>query len=102
MQVRSLDREDPLKKEMAAYPSILPGKSQGQRSLTGYNLWGHKESNLVTKQQQGRKDAQWEKQEGNVSFSTLNSVASGQMEEHFSPSARLLHVRIISWRLSFK
>ena len=43
MQVQSLDREDPLEKEMAAYPSILPGKSHGQRSLTGYNLWGHKE-----------------------------------------------------------
>ena len=43
MQVRSLDREDPLEKEMAAYPSILPGKSHGQGSLRGYNLWRHKE-----------------------------------------------------------
>ena len=24
-------------------PVFLPGESHGQRSLTGYNLWGHKE-----------------------------------------------------------
>ena len=24
-------------------PVFLPGKSQGQRSLAGYSLWGHKE-----------------------------------------------------------
>ena len=58
--------------------------------------------NLVAKQQQDRKDARWEKQEENVSFSTLNSVASGQMEGHFTPSAHLLHVSVISWRLPFK
>ena len=25
-------------------PELLPGKSPGQRSLAGYSLWGHKES----------------------------------------------------------
>ena len=25
-------------------PVFLPGKSHGQRSLVGYNAWGHKES----------------------------------------------------------
>ena len=31
---------------------FMPGKFHGQRRLTGYSLWGHKESNsLVTKQQ---------------------------------------------------
>ena len=28
---------------MATYSSILAGKSNGQRSLVGYSLWGHKE-----------------------------------------------------------
>ena len=34
--VQSLGWEDPLEKEMATHSSILPGKSQGQRSLVGY------------------------------------------------------------------
>ena len=25
-------------------PAFLPGESNGQRSLVGYSLWGHKES----------------------------------------------------------
>ena len=29
----------PLEKEMAIHSSFLPGKSQGQRSLAGYNPW---------------------------------------------------------------
>ena len=35
-------------------PVFLPGKSQGQRNLVGYNLWGHKRSghDFLTKQQQ--------------------------------------------------
>ena len=28
-------------------PVFLPGKFQGQRSLAGYSLWGHKESNMT-------------------------------------------------------
>ena len=35
--VQSLDWEDPLKKEMAAYSRFLPGESHGQRSLVGYS-----------------------------------------------------------------
>ena len=34
-RVESLGREDPLEKGMATHSSILPGKSQGRRSLTG-------------------------------------------------------------------
>ena len=34
--VRSLGREDPLEKEVAAHSSTLAGKSHGQRSLVGY------------------------------------------------------------------
>ena len=41
-QVRSLDWEDPLEKEIP-----LPGKSHGQRSLVGYSLWGPKESHMT-------------------------------------------------------
>ena len=35
-------------------PVFLPGKSHGQRSLVGYNPWGHRRArhNLATKQQQ--------------------------------------------------
>ena len=28
-------------------PVFLPGKFQGQRSLMGYNPWGHKESDMT-------------------------------------------------------
>ena len=38
--VPSLDREDPLEKEMAIHPALLPGKSHGQRSLVGYTVHG--------------------------------------------------------------
>ena len=41
-QVRSLGREDPLEKEMAAIPVLLPGKSHGWRSLISYSPWGRK------------------------------------------------------------
>ena len=37
-----LGQEDPLDKEMATTPVFLPGESHGQRSLAGYNPWGHK------------------------------------------------------------
>ena len=35
--------EDPLEKGIATHSSILAGKFHGQRSLTGYSPWGHKE-----------------------------------------------------------
>ena len=28
-------------------PVFLPGESHGQRSLVGYNSWGHKESDMT-------------------------------------------------------
>ena len=39
-QVQSLGQEDSLEKEMATHSSILPGKSHGWGSLTGYTSWG--------------------------------------------------------------
>ena len=44
--VRSLCWEDHLEKEIGQHISVfLPGKFHGQRSLAGYNPWGHKDSN---------------------------------------------------------
>ena len=41
---QSLSWEDPLEKEMAV---LLPGESQGGRSLVGYSPWGCKESDMT-------------------------------------------------------
>ena len=40
--VQSLAWVDPLEKEMVTHSSILPGEFHGQRSLVGYNPWGHR------------------------------------------------------------
>ena len=46
--VQSPGQEDPLEKGMATYSSILAWRIfHGQRSLMGYSLWGHKESNTA-------------------------------------------------------
>ena len=45
--VQSLRQEDPLQKGMATHSSILAGESHGQRSLVGYSLWSHKESDTT-------------------------------------------------------
>ena len=41
-QVQFLVWEDPLEKGM-----VLPGKSHGQRNLSDYSPWGHKESDTT-------------------------------------------------------
>ena len=41
--VQSLGWEDPLEKGMATTPVFWPGEFHGQRSLTSYIPWGHKE-----------------------------------------------------------
>ena len=46
-RVQSLGWEDPLEKEMATHPVILPGKFHGLRSLVGYSPWGRKESDTT-------------------------------------------------------
>ena len=46
-QVQSLGRENPLEREMATTPVLLPKKFHGQRSLVGYSPWGHKESDTT-------------------------------------------------------
>ena len=43
MQIQSLGGEDPLEKEMATTPVLLPGKSHGWRTVVGYSPWGLKE-----------------------------------------------------------
>ena len=45
--VQSLGWEDPLEEEMATIPVFLPGESHGQRSLLGYSLGGHQESDTA-------------------------------------------------------
>ena len=46
-QVQSLDWEDPLEKGMATTPVFLPGEFHEQRSLAGYDPWGHQESEMT-------------------------------------------------------
>ena len=46
-RVQSLGWEDPLEKELATTPVLLPGKSHGWRSLVGYSPWDHKESDTT-------------------------------------------------------
>ena len=43
-RVRFLGRKIPRRRKWQSTPALLPGKSHGQRSLIGYSLWGHKES----------------------------------------------------------
>ena len=38
-----LDKENPWRRKWQLTPVFLPDKSQGQRSLAGYNPWGSKE-----------------------------------------------------------
>ena len=45
--VQSLGWDDPLEKEMATTPVLLPGKSHGWRSLIGYSPQGRKESDMT-------------------------------------------------------
>ena len=45
--VLSLGWEDPLEKEMATTPILLPGEPHGGRSLVGYSPWGRKESDMT-------------------------------------------------------
>ena len=50
-QVWSLGWEDPLEEDMAAHSTILAWGFHEQKSLKGYNLWGHRVGHdLVTKQ----------------------------------------------------
>ena len=46
-RVQSLGWQDPLEKEMATTPVLLPGKFHGLRSLVGYSPWGCKESDTT-------------------------------------------------------
>ena len=42
--VRSLGQKDQQELEMTTHSSSLAWEIHGQRSLVGYTLWGHKES----------------------------------------------------------
>ena len=45
--VQSLGQEDSLEMKMATHSRILLGEFHGQRSLTGYSPWVHKESDTT-------------------------------------------------------
>ena len=45
--VPSLGWDDPLEKAWQPTPVFLPRESHRQRSLAGYNLWTHKESDMT-------------------------------------------------------
>ena len=47
MYIPYLGREDPLEEAMATHSSILAWRTHGQRSLTGYSPWDHKESDTT-------------------------------------------------------
>ena len=40
-------RKIPWRRERLPTPVFLLGESHGQRSLVGYSLWGHKESDMT-------------------------------------------------------
>ena len=46
-RVQHLGQGDPLEREWQPTPVFLPGKFHGQRSLTGYSLWGCKELDMT-------------------------------------------------------
>ena len=46
-RVQSLGGEDPWRRKWQPTPVLLPGKSQGRRSLIGYSPWGCKESDAT-------------------------------------------------------
>ena len=46
-RVRSPGWEDPVEKEMATTPVLLPEKSHGQRSPAGYSPMCHRESDMA-------------------------------------------------------
>ena len=47
MWVRSLGREDHWRRKWQPTPVFLPGKSHGQRNLSGYSPWHQKESDAT-------------------------------------------------------
>ena len=47
-QVRSLDQENLLEKEMATHSSIFAWKILWMEELVGYSPWGHKESDTTS------------------------------------------------------
>ena len=44
---KTLGWEDSLEKEWLPTPVFLPGECRGQRSLVGYDPWGHKELDTI-------------------------------------------------------
>ena len=47
MQVQSLGLEDPLEEGMDPHSSVLAWEFHGQRNMTDYSPWGHKELDMT-------------------------------------------------------
>jgi len=45
--IPGLGRPPPRRRAWQPTPAILPGESHGQKSLAGYSLWSHKESDMT-------------------------------------------------------
>ena len=73
MWVQSLGWADPRRRKWQPTPVFLPGRSQGQRSLEGYSLWGHK-------------SVRYDLETQSVQFS--HSVVSDSLQPHESQHAR--------------
>ena len=81
MQVRSLDREDPLEEGMQPTPVLLPGKLHAQRSLEGYSPRGHKELGMIERLNTNRSQ-RWHGAQtvsGSDAFSSRCSLGSGSI-----------------------
>ena len=46
-QVQTLGQEDPLEKQWLPTPLFFPGEFHEERNLSGYSLWGGKESDMT-------------------------------------------------------
>ena len=73
MWVQSLGWADPWRRKWQPTPVFLPGRSQGQRSLEGYSLWGYK-------------SVRYDLETQSVQFS--RSVMSDSLQPHESQHAR--------------
>ena len=79
--VQSLGWEDPLEEGMATHPVFLPGKFHGQRSLVGYSLRDHKDSDTTERLNTRTRQAQ-----ESVSHALENTVLENSIRLHAETS----------------
>ena len=94
-----LVRKIPWRRKWQPTPVFLPGKSHGQRSLSGYSPWDHKRvgHGLSTKRQQQMEDCKVMKK-----VKVSSPVVSNSLGSHGLRSTRLLcpwilQARVLEW-----